>query len=135
MLTATLTYLGDLRTQAEHARSGAQILTDAPVDNHGKGEAFSPTDLLAAAYVSCMLTIIGIRIQKGDLPPLALRAEVQKVMAAAPRRVGALVVQLHVSGAALTPAQKQELEHAALTCPVALSLSEAMEKRVEFIYA
>lgn len=134
--TAEIIYEGGLRTRARHVRSGEAIITDAPTDNEGKGEAFSPTDLLAAALASCMLTIVGIQIQKGRLPELEMRADGKKTMTGeGPRKVAALEIDFYVSGAELDGTQRELLERSAKTCPVALSLSEELKQTVRFHYA
>ena len=97
MATARIEYLGELRTKCTHLRSGTEILTDAPVDNHGKGEAFSPTDLLATAYVSCMLSVVGIHCNENGIEMVGGTGEVTKVMASGPRRVEKLEISLDFS--------------------------------------
>jgi uncharacterized OsmC-like protein len=136
-MTAEIVYQGELRTQATHLRSGQSIITDAPVDNHGKGEAFSPTDLVSAALVSCMLSVLGIQMQQGRLPELGIRGTVAKGMAAeGPRRIVRLDVALHISGTGpLTDTQRKLLEATALSCPVALSLHPDIQQHVVFHYA
>ncbi|MFN5365141.1 MAG: OsmC family protein, partial [Bacteroidota bacterium] len=95
------TYLGDLRTEAVHLRSGARIITDAPTDNHGKGEAFSPTDLCAASLASCMLTIMGISARNHGLNIDGASASVNKIMASDPRRIARVEIRLEVPGSQL----------------------------------
>lgn len=130
MDTAQITYLGDLRTEARHVRSGNLLITDAPVDNQGKGEAFSPTDLLCTALGTCMMTLVGITAQGHGLMLEGMDARVVKHMAAAPRRVARVEVHLHIRAKGLNSRHKDLLEHSARTCPVALSLSEALEQEV-----
>ncbi|MDQ1088689.1 MULTISPECIES: OsmC family protein [unclassified Siphonobacter] len=133
MATATITYLGQLRTQATHVRSGSEIITDAPVDNHGKGEAFSPTDLVASALGSCMLTIMGIVAQRDQVDITGTQVEVTKSMAENPRRISEIAVKLIVkTSQPLTETRKKKLENAALTCPVAESLHPDLVKAVTF---
>jgi len=134
MSTSTVVYLDTLRTEATHIQSGTSILTDAPTDNQGKGQYFSPTDLLATSLASCMLTIMGIaannhRIQMG-LP----EAEVLKVMASSPRRVQEIQILIHFPQSNLSEKSKSILEKAALSCPVALSLNEEIKQKVSFKY-
>ena len=133
MATIETVYQGTLRTQATHVQSGTQILTDAPVDNQGKGEAFSPTDLLAAALGSCMLTIMGIAAKQHQLNIDHTTCSITKIMAAEPpRRVGEIVVNLKFPKTDYTEKDKKILERAALTCPVYLSLHPDIKKTVDF---
>lgn len=126
------TYLGDLRTEAVHLRSGTRIITDAPTDNHGKGEAFSPTDLCAASLASCMLTIMGISARNHGLNIDGASASINKIMASDPRRIARVEIRLEVPGSQLDERQRKILETAARTCPVAFSLAEGVEQVVEF---
>lgn len=135
MATAKIHYEGQLRTQCTHIQSGTSITTDAPTDNHGKGEAFSPTDLLATSLVSCMLTTMGIAARKHDIPFEKADAEMQKVMASDPRRVSAIIVTVNMAGSPrLSDEQKEMLEAVALSCPVAKSLHPDIEQKIEFEY-
>lgn len=134
MATATISYQGELRTQATHVRSGEQIITDAPTDNHGKGEAFSPTDLVATALVSCMITVMGIKARDRDWDMGELHGEVEKIMADAPRRIAALNVVLTFKGHDLSSKEKSVLENVALMCPVAQSLKAGLHVQVRFQY-
>ena len=135
MTTATVEYQGNLRTQAIHLKSNNEIITDAPTDNHGKGEAFSPTDLLATSLASCMLTIIGIKADAmEDIDVVGTRADVTKVMAADPRRVSDIKVAIEFQQN-FDARTKKVLEAAALTCPVAKSLHPDIKQDVTFIYA
>lgn len=128
MDTAHLTYIGDLRTEAVHSRSHQRITTDAPPDNHGKGEAFSPTDLLCAALASCMMTTIGLTAHGHGIPLKHMEAHVVKHMAPSPRRVARVEVDMVVVVDGLTDRWRQLIEHSARTCPVALSLAESVEQ-------
>ncbi len=132
MKTSTITYTGGLRTSATHLASGNTLITDAPVDNNGKGEAFSPTDLLATSLGSCMLTIMGIVAMKNKFPFEKAGAEITKIMADAPRRVAEVIVEISVSGHQYTEQQQQMLKTAALNCPVAKSLSAEIKQTVTF---
>lgn len=126
-------YLGSLRTEAVHLKSGNRIITDAPVDNQGKGEAFSPTDLVSAALGSCMLTIMGIVAEREGISLEGLALENTKHMAAEPRRISR--IEIHFSWKTkpqLTEEQIQKLKKAALTCPVALSLHPEIKQEVTF---
>jgi putative redox protein len=134
MNTAKVKYLGELRTQITHLRSGSQLITDAPVDNQGKGEAFSPSDLLASALASCMLTIMGIAARERGLLLDGLEAEVIKHMQKDPRQVARIEVRIRLSGATLGPKERSVLERIAHTCPVARSLRADLEQDVTFEY-
>lgn len=133
-LTATIEYKGNLRTEAKHALSGNIIITDAPPDNNGKGEAFSPTDLVSAALSSCMMTIMGIVAERESVDLTGLQAEVVKVMAANPRRIAEIHITFSHATLHATDVQKEKLERAARTCPVALSLSESLKQEIKFIW-
>lgn len=130
-MTSKVTYLGDLRTSSTHIQSGTIILSDAPVDNNGKGEAFSPTDTVANALATCMMTIMGIKARDLAVDLKYSTAEVLKIMNAEPRRIGAIEIDFHLQG---TDDQKNKtiLERAAMTCPVFLSLHPEIEKRITF---
>ncbi|WP_296403058.1 OsmC family protein [Psychrobacter sp.] len=132
-ITSTVEYKGSLRTQALHLQSNNKIITDAPVDNHGKGEAFSPTDLLATSLASCMLTIIGIKAADMHIDVIGTKAEVTKTMAAAPRRVSQINVDIYFS-IDLDERAKNILEAAAYTCPVAKSIHPDIVQEVTFYY-
>lgn len=130
MITSTVEYLGDLRTKCTHLKSGTEILTDAPVDNKGKGEAFSPTDLVATAYASCMITIIGIYCNEHGINFKNAKANVQKIMESNPRRVGKIVIHLDLSGNNWSDLEAEKAIRAGKACPVAKTVSENVE--VEF---
>ena len=134
MKTANVTYQGRLRTEAIHGASANRLLTDAPTDNHGRGEAFSPTDLLATSLASCMMTIMGIVADRQGIDLTGSQAEVQKHMAPdGPRRVAGIDVALYMrTGGPLAPEQQQQLENAARTCPVARSLHPDIGQQVTF---
>ncbi|QCK16987.1 OsmC family protein [Mangrovivirga cuniculi] len=132
MPTSEVKYLGGLRTTAKHLQSGNEIITDAPVDNHGKGEAFSPTDLVATALVQCMMTIIGIYAKNNDVDPGEISADVTKIMASNPRRIEEIEINLTFKGHNLDSKQKKKVENAALNCPVAKSLSSELKQTVRF---
>ncbi|WP_017731283.1 OsmC family protein [Nafulsella turpanensis] len=126
-------YLGSLRTEATHLKSSNRIITDAPVDNQGKGEAFSPTDLVCAALGSCMMTIMGIVAQREDISLEGLSLSTTKHMAAEPRRISKIEIHFSWKNApALSAAQVQKLKNAARTCPVALSLHPEIEQVINF---
>jgi uncharacterized OsmC-like protein len=130
-MTSKITYLGELRTSAIHIQSGLEILTDAPTDNHGKGESFSPTDLLASALGSCMISIMAIKSKNLNVDLLGSTIEVTKIMQVEPRRIGVIEIVLNM---AITPDEKTKiiLERAAMNCPVLLSLHPEIEKRISF---
>ena len=132
--TASFTYLGALRTEALHERSSNKIITDAPVDNNGKGEAFSPTDLVATAMVTCMITVMGIAANKKDLQMGEVKGAVEKIMTSGPRRVAALNIKLNFTNHHLEDAEKKYLENVAMNCPVAKSIHSDIEVKVEFSY-
>ena len=126
-------YTGNLNVTLQHGPSGATIRTAAPVDNQGDGSSFSPTDLLAAALGSCMLTTMAIVAAREGIPFAGGRFTLEKHMRADPRRVARLPVRITMPPG-LDPEQRATLERAALTCPVYQSLSPEIEKEVEFIY-
>lgn len=134
MSTSTLIYTGNLSTEAIHTRSGSKITTDAPVDNKGKGQNFSPTDLLATSLASCMLTIMGIAAEKHQINMGFPEAEVLKAMDSAPRRVKEIQILIRFPQSKLDEKSKNILEKAALTCPVALSLNPEIVQNVSFKY-
>jgi uncharacterized OsmC-like protein len=135
MPTVQTKYLGQLRTEATHVASGNSLLTDAPLDNHGRGEAFSPTDLTSASLGSCMMTIMGIVAERDGIDLRGTTFEVTKHMNPNPRRIAKIEVAFHVKSAQpLTEAQQQKLRNAALTCPVALSLHPDIEQAVSFAF-
>lgn len=129
---AEVEYQGNLRTLAKHLKSGNTVVTDAPVDNNGKGEAFSPTDLVSAALSSCMMTIMGMVAEREEVDLKGLRSEVVKIMASNPRRIGEIQIIFYHSSLQATDVQKQKLKNAALTCPVALSLSDLVKQTIVF---
>lgn len=134
MVEVTVSYEGNLRCRAIHGPSGSEILTDAPVDNHGKGEAFSPTDLLAAALPACMMTIIGIVGERHGLRLEGMRATTRKEMSTeGPRRIRSLRTRIEVPLPPSHP-RREELERAAHTCPVHRSLAAELDAGVEFAW-
>lgn len=135
MDTAHIKYLGGLRTEAVHLRSGEKIITDAPLDNQGKGEAFSPTDLLSTSLACCMMTLMGITAEAKGIPLKGLQARVVKHMASGPRRVERIEVHFELDGKVLDSKQRSILEHTARTCPVALSLLNDLVQEISFTYA
>jgi uncharacterized OsmC-like protein len=131
MPTSEIVYQGDLRTSCIHIQSGTQILTDAPTDNHGKGEAFSPTDLVATALGSCMVSIMAIKSKDLELDLKDSTLEVTKIMQTEPRKIARIEVVLNMS---VDSSEKNKiiLERAAMHCPVLLSLHPDIEKEVVF---
>ena len=132
-MTSKVIYKGALRTEATHIRSGNTIITDAPTDNKGKGEAFSPTDLVATALASCMLTIMGIKANEININIDGTTAEIEKIMGSGPRRIAQLIIVINIPLSA-DEKTKNILEKAALTCPVDKSLSDSMIRDVKFIW-
>ncbi|MFV8224565.1 OsmC family protein [Christiangramia aquimixticola] len=132
-MTSRVTYLGNLRTESEHLQSGSKVLTDAPVDNHGKGEAFSPTDTVANALATCMITIMGIKAEEMGVDLVGTSAEVQKTMASNPRRISRVEVNIYFHNDH-SEKERKILENAAKTCPVYYSLHPEIEKNIVFIY-
>jgi uncharacterized OsmC-like protein len=135
MVMLTSTYAGGLRCQAVHGPSGATLFTDAPVDNHGKGESFSPTDLVATALGACMMTIMGIVAERHGLNLTGMKAETVKEMTKEPpRRIASLRTRLTIPLSADHP-QRAMLEQAAHTCPVHKSLHPDIDAAIEFVWA
>lgn len=132
-MTSKVIYKGDLRTECEHIQSSNTFITDAPVDNNGKGEAFSPTDTVATALASCMLTIMGIKANEHDLDIKGTYAEVTKHMEANPRRISKIDVLVNVKGQ-LNDRDKTLLENSAKTCPVIQSIHPDIIKNITFKY-
>ncbi|NBV86697.1 MAG: OsmC family peroxiredoxin [Verrucomicrobia bacterium] len=134
MVEVNVAYLGDLRTEVIHGPSQSRLCTDAPVDNCGKGELFSPTDLVGAALGSCVLTILGIYAQKHHLSVTGATAVVRKEMTAHPvRRIAKLTTELRIPLAAGGP-HCEAIERAILSCPVHASLHPEMEKPIHFYW-
>lgn len=133
MKTSIITYLDNLRTEAIHVKSGTQLITDAPIDNEGKGEAFSPTDLLATSLACCMLTIMGITARRYSIDIKGTIVETTKIMGTNPRRVIEIIAEMKLPKN-YTAKEKALLEHAALTCPVAKSLHPELKQTIKFIY-
>lgn len=130
-MTSKVTYIGDLRTTSVHIQSGTEILTDAPRDNHGKGEAFSPTDMIANALGACMVSIMGIKAREIPLDITGSTVEVTKIMQSEPRKIAKIVIVLNMKAYA-DEKTRTILERVAMTCPVYLSLHPDIEKEVTF---
>lgn len=133
-MTSTVVYEGDLRTTCTHLRSGNSFETDAPVDNNGKGERFSPTDLLATSLAVCMVTVMGIKARAMGFDLNGIKVEVEKIMKADPRRVGGINLFFHIPEnlAALDEKSKQILKHTGNTCPVQHSIHPDIEVNVDW---
>ena len=126
-------YKGNLRTSARHIESGTIIDTDAPKDNHGLGETFSPTDLVCVSLASCMLTIMGISMKKHQIDIKGTTAKVEKIMKSSPRMIGQIDIAIYFPED-YSEKIKKILKKSALSCPVHRSLSPEIEKNIEFIY-
>jgi uncharacterized OsmC-like protein len=125
-----LEYAGDLRTEMTHLGSNSVVITDAPVDNHGKGQAFSPTDLTSSALASCMMTMIGIKANDLELDVTFMRAKVQKTMGSGPRRIVRIAIELEVSIPQASERDRTILERTAHTCPVGQSLHPDIDQAI-----
>jgi putative redox protein len=134
MPTIAISYKGGLRTELTHMQSGTRLITDAPVDNNGKGESFSPTDLVAGAYVSCMLTIIGIYCEQNGLKFEHGEGSVEKIMQSGPRKIGELLINLDLSENGWEMKDCLKIERAARTCPVALSVDPNINVSIYFSF-
>ena len=132
MKTSKIKYLGNLRTESVHLQSGNIIITDAPIDNKGKGEAFSPTDLLSTSLGCCMLTIMGIVAERQNLNITGTTIEITKIMESNPRRVGEIILEFVLPKNNFSSKEKELLMQAAYTCPVAKSLSAEIKQTVIF---
>ena len=130
METARTIYKGDLRTEMTHVRSGSVIITDAPPDNKGKGEFFSPTDLVASALGSCIFTIMGIAAREHDFNIDGASCAITKIMTEKPRKIGEIKIEFDFTMHEFTEKQKKILDYCVKTCPVALSLSESVFQNV-----
>ncbi len=130
-MTSKVTYQGNLRTISSHLQSGSEIITDAPLDNMGKGEAFSPTDMVANSLATCMLTIMGIKANQMEISFDSSTASVTKIMKSEPRMISKIIVEFDMK---LNADEKTKtiLERAALTCPVYLSLHPDIQKEATF---
>ena len=132
-MTSTVEYQGQLRTLAIHLQSNTKVITDAPTDNHGKGQAFSPTDLVATALASCMMTIMGIKAESMGIDLTDTTAKIKKHMGTEPRRISEITVQM-LMNKNHTQKTRKILEKAALSCPVAQSLHPKTKQTILFIY-
>ncbi|MBK6284181.1 MAG: OsmC family protein [Draconibacterium sp.] len=132
MATVKTVYLGDLRTENEHLQSGNKIITDAPTDNQGKGEAFSPTDLLATALGNCIMTIMGIKARDNGIDIRGTEIEITKIMASGPRRVAEVIVDFTFPKKGYTEEEKKLVESVAGISPVPLSLHPDLKQTIKF---
>lgn len=132
MTTISGSYKGSLRTEDIHVKSGNTLLTDAPTDNNGKGETFSPTDLVCAALSSCMMTLMGMLAERENIDLVGLKSDVVKIMASNPRKIAEVQITFTHPNLVATEIQRQKLKNAALTCPVALSLSDTVKQTITF---
>jgi putative redox protein len=130
----TVNYSGELRCEATHHRSGNTLITDAPPDNHGKGEAFSPTDLLCTSLACCMISLLGIVANEKEIKLGKIESKLEKVMASNPRRVSTIRIQLTLEDTGYTERERSILENTARTCPVALSLHPDIQQELQFNY-
>ncbi len=133
MITSEITYLGNLRTESTHLGSGNKIITDAPIDNKGKGEAFSPTDLLATSLGNCMITIIGIAANEHGFDVDGAKLKITKVMYSEPRRVGEVHIELTLPHDNYSDHERKLIEKITRTCPVARSLHPDLLQKVKIV--
>ncbi len=137
MTKIAVKYLGKLKTELVHLESGTRIITDAPKDNNGEGSSFSPTDLVAGAFLSCILTIIGIEMKKGNLPKtLSLEGKVNKKMSRNPRKISALNIEITIfGGKKLSDRERQFIENIIWTSPVPLSINPDIDVKIKISYS
>jgi uncharacterized OsmC-like protein len=134
METAATVYKGELRTEITHLRSGSIITTDAPVDNKGKGENFSSTDLVASALGSCIFTIMGIAAREHGFSIDGSSCRITKIMTEKPRKIGEIKIDFDFTSNEYTDKQRKILEYCVKTCPVALSLNESVFQNVKLLF-
>ena len=127
-------YLGELRVSSTHLASNTEIITDAPVDNNGKGESFSPTDLVATALGTCMITVMGIYAEKNGILMPNVYSRTNKVMSSTPRKISKLKIEIIFGDNQLSEVEKKSLKDVALNCPVAKSLHPDLKQEIEFIF-
>ncbi len=131
-ITVKTTYLGDLRTENIHLQSGSKIITDAPTDNRGKGEAFSPTDLLATSLGNCIMTIMGIKAMDNNIDISGTELNITKIMASDPRRVAEVVLEFNFPDKGYSQEEKEMIESVAGVSPVPLSVHENLKQTIIF---
>ena len=134
MPTSTLKYLGNLRTEVTHVKSGQVVITDAPTDNNGNGEAFSPTDLMSTSLCACMITIMGVAAQTHKFSIDGATAKITKIMSAEPRKVSEVQIEIKFPPNNYSDKEKRIIEHIAHTCPVGLSLHPDLKQNVKLIF-
>ena len=132
MVSMKVQYNGDLRCTATHIKSGNQVITDAPTDNNGKGEAFSPTDLLCTSLSTCMITLMGIAANSKEIQLGQIDADIEKIMGSEPRRVSGINIQFKIQNLSYTDREKEILKNAAMTCPVAKSIHPDIALGIDF---
>jgi uncharacterized OsmC-like protein len=134
IMTSTVVYNGELRTTNTHLRSGSQFETDAPVDNNGRGERFSPTDLMATSLANCMITVMGIKARSMGFDLNGINIDVLKIMKSDPRRVGGIELSFHIPGHLKDVDEKTKtiLKNTGINCPVALSIHPDIEMKVDW---
>jgi putative redox protein len=132
MVSMKVQYNGDLRCTATHIKSGNQVITDAPTDNNGKGEAFSPTDLLCTSLSTCMMTLMGIAANSKEIQLGQIDADIEKIMGSDPRRVSGINIQFKIQNLSYTDREKEILKNAAMTCPVAKSIHPDIALEIDF---
>ncbi len=132
MATIKTTYLGDLSTENVHVQSGAKIITDAPCDNRGKGQSFSPTDLLATSLGNCIMTIMGINAMDNDIDIVGTQLEITKIMASDPRRVAEVIIEFFFPKKNYTDQEKKLIESVVGKSPVPLSLHPDLKQTIKF---
>tara|TARA_Y100000766_G_C18567734_1_gene440866 strand:- start:70 stop:477 length:408 start_codon:yes stop_codon:yes gene_type:complete len=125
-------YFGGLRVSSTHVASNTEIITDAPVDNNGKGESFSPTDLVATALGTCMITVMGIYAEKNGILMPNVYSRTNKIMTSSPRKISKLKIEIIFEGNQLSEVEKQSLKNVALNCPVSKSLHPDLQQEIEF---
>lgn len=132
-MTSTVVYNGALRTTCTHLRSGSSFETDAPIDNNGRGERFSPTDLMATSLATCMITVMGIKARSMNFDLDGVSIEVEKIMKSDPRRIGGINLFFHIpESLAIDEKTKTILKNTGNTCPVQLSLHPDIEVKVDW---
>lgn len=132
MTTVRTTYLGDLRTENIHLQSGSKIITDAPTDNRGRGEGFSPTDMLATALANCIMTIMGIKAMDNGIDLVGTGIEITKIMASEPRRVAEVIIEFNFPKKAFSEEEKRMIESVAGISPVPLSVHPDLTQTIRF---
>jgi len=133
-MTSKIKYQGDLRTECTHVKSGQSFITDAPIDNNGKGEAFSPTDLTVTSLGTCMITVMGISARNHGINIDGAEVEITKHMATDPRRISRIDVKIVMPQLSYSEKDKKILETAGRTCPVAYSLHPDIEQVLDFVW-